>query len=477
MNIVDDDADMVKKTATQHQATRQQPGSRIAHYLDNNHDPRNIRVGKNLGKYEIVRELGSGATGRVYLALDQFNNQQVALKIFNPYSLRDTLRANAYRKLLVTEASLAGKLLHPHIVKIYDAVLDGELNYMVMEYVDGETLDEYSTADRLLPISAVAEIAYKCGNALEYAQRQGVIHRDIKPANIMLKHGGDIKITDFGAAQIENQHVSQQLTQVTGVGSPAYMSPEQIEELPLTYQTDIYSLGVTLFKLLTGKLPFYSDNSYSLLYQIMNNDPPHLRDYRHDLPEQLDAIVQRAIQKDLSKRYQSWGEFTQDLVNFFSFNAETHSEIYDTEKFDTLRSLLFFKNFGDTRLWEILHISEWRRVKKEECILKEGSHDSDFFIIASGNVKVTRQGYVLSTLQKGDCFGEMKRYPDSNYLRATSVFADTDVILIKINLDVLDKASVECRFQFDNAFLCILLKRLDEANTRISGLLHDRQTR
>ena len=432
------------------------------------------RTVKRIGKYEIVRELGSGATSRVYLALDQFSNQQVALKLFNPDQMRDAPRANAYRKLLLTEASLAGKLSHPHIVRIFDAVLDGELNYMAMEYVEGETLEKYTEVDHLLPISTVAEIIYKCGNALEYAQRQGVIHRDIKPANILMQAGGDIKITDFGAALIENQHVSQQLTHVTGVGSPAYMSPEQIQELPLTHQTDIYSLGVTLFKLLTSRLPFYADNSYSLLYQIMNGEPPPLKTFRHDIPEQLETIVRRAMQKDLSQRYQTWGEFTHDLVDFFSFNAETQTEICDTEKFDILRSLSFFRNVSDTVLWEILRISNWRKVSRGECILREGDRECAFFILASGMVKVTRQGHALNMLKKGDCFGEMKRFPDRNYLRATSVFAGTDATLIEINLSVLAKASVGCRFQFDDAFLYTLLKRLDDANTRISSLLHDR---
>jgi len=432
------------------------------------------RTVKRIGKYEIVRELGSGATSRVYLALDQFNNQQVALKLFNPDQMRDAPRANAYRKLLLTEASLAGKLSHPHIVKIFDAVLDGELNYMAMEYVEGETLEKCAEVDHLLPIGTVAEIIYKCGNALEYAQRQGVIHRDIKPANILMQVGGDIKITDFGAALIESQHVSQQLTHVTGVGSPAYMSPEQIQELPLTHQTDIYSLGVTLFKLLTGRLPFYADNSYSLLYQIMNGEPPPLKTFRHDIPAQLETIVRRAMQKDLSQRYQTWGEFTHDLVDFFSFNAEMQTEICDTEKFDILRSLSFFRNVSDTVLWEILRISNWRNVSKGECILREGDRECAFFILASGMMKVTRQGHALNMLKKGDCFGEMKRFPDRNYSRATSVFAGTDATLIEINLDVLAKASVGCRFQFDDAFLYILLKRLDDANTRISSLLHDR---
>ncbi|MBI5437255.1 MAG: protein kinase [Nitrosomonadales bacterium] len=426
---------------------------------------------KRIGKYKIVRKLGGGATSTVYLALDQFNNQQVALKLFNPGALRNTISANAYRKLLLTEASLAGKLSHPHIVKIFDAVLDGELNYMVMEYVEGKTLERYTEANHLLPFGTVAEIVYKCGNALEYAQRQGVIHRDIKPANIVMRSESDIKITDFGAALIESQQISQQLTQVTGVGSPAYMSPEQIQERPLTHQTDIYSLGVTLYKLLTGRLPFHSDNSYSLLYQIMHSDPPLPRTLRSDIPEELEAIVRHAMQKEMSQRYQTWGEFTRDLVNFFSSNAGVQAEIFDTEKFDTLRSLHFFKNIGDTELWEVLRISDWREVKKGECILQEGDQGREFFILASGMLKVMKQGRVLNMLRKGDCFGEMKRFPDSNFLRTTAVLAETDATLIEISLDVLAKASVECRFQIDDAFLYILLKRLDVANTRISNLL------
>ena len=139
-----------------------------------------------IGKYEILRELGRGATSTVYLALDTFNNQQVALKLFDLQRLNDTSISKAYRKLLLTEASLAGKLSHPHIVKVLDAVMEDELSYIVMEYVDGKTLDRNAEVDNLLPLSTVAEIIYKCCKALEYAQFQGVTHRDIKPENILL---------------------------------------------------------------------------------------------------------------------------------------------------------------------------------------------------------------------------------------------------------------------------------------------------
>ena len=422
----------------------------------------------SIGKYQIISELGSGGTSTVYLALDPFNNQRVAIKLFNLDALRDPSLAKAHRKLLLTEASLVGKLSHPHIVKVYDAMLEGTVNYMVMEYVKGETLAHYAAASRLLPFSTIAEISYKCCKALEYAQQQGVIHRDIKPANILLHGQSDIKISDFGAAMV----VSQQTTQVLGVGSPAYMSPEQVDEQTLTHQTDIYSLGVTMYELLTGKLPFDASNNYSLIYQIMNVEPQPPSKLRPQVPPELDAIVLRAMEKKLPLRYQTWEEFAQDLVSFFSKNVVTHTKIFDMEKFDILRALVFFKNFSDVELWEVLRISEWRKVRKNELILHEGDKGREFYILGQGSVKVLKRGLLLSMLNKGDCFGEMAHLSERDFTRTTDVVADSDVTLIGINPDMLERATAGCRFQVDNAFLRLLVKRLDVANTRISHLLN-----
>ena len=422
---------------------------------------------ETIGKYEIISELGSGGTSTVYLALDPFNNHRVAIKLFNLDDLRNPGLVKAHRKLILTEASLVGKLSHPHIVKVFDAVLEGPVNYMVMEYVEGETLSHYTNISRLLPFSTIAEISYKCCKALEYAEQQGVIHRDIKPANILLRGQSDIKISDFGSAMV----VTQQTTQVLGVGSPAYMSPEQVDEQLLTHQTDIYSLGVTMFQLLTGKLPFNAGNNYSLIYQIMNVEPPPPSAFRPEVPPELDAIVLRAMQKDLSRRYKTWHEFALDLVSFFSRNVVTHSEIFDMEKFDILRTLVFFKNFSDVELWEVLRISEWRKVRKGELILHESDQGREFFILGNGTVKVLKRGLLLSVLNKGDCFGEMAHLSERNFTRTTDVVADSDVTLIGINPDVLERATTGCRFQIDDAFLRLLVKRLDVANTRISHLL------
>src|SRR5512142_1218547 len=285
-----------------------------------------LAIMDRVGKYEIVKELGHGATSTVYLALDPFNQQQVALKVFNLEALHDVNRAKAFRKLLLTEASLAGRLSHPHIVKIIDAVMEGDMNYVVMEYVDGETLEKYGDVDHLMDLGHVAEIIYKCCKALEYAQYQGITHRDIKPANILIRGDRDIKISDFGAAVVDNQ----QSTQVSGVGSPAYMSPEQIKEQTLTHQTDIYSLGVTMYKLLTVKLPFDASNNFSMIYQIMNLEPQPPSVWRPEIPSDLDAIVLHAMQKEPNGRYRTWQDFANELVHFFSTEAPASKQIFDT---------------------------------------------------------------------------------------------------------------------------------------------------
>jgi len=423
----------------------------------------------NIGKYEIVRELGTGATSTVYLAVDPFNKQEVAIKLFDLGILRDANRAKVYRKLLMTEASLAGKLSHPHIAKILDAVMEGDINYVVMEYVEGSTLEKFAEVDRLLPVGTIAEIVYKCCKALEYAQHQGVIHRDIKPANILLQGETDIKISDFGAAALQ----TDQSTQVSGVGSPAYMSPEQVKEYKLTHQTDIYSLGVVMYKLLTGKLPFDASNNHSMIYHIINIEPPPPSTFRPEIGPELDTIVRRAMEKDTAKRYQTWEAFANDLVGFSGRVAPTQSEILDTEKFDTLRSLVFFKNFSDVELWEVLRISKWRKVADAEYILRDGEIGRSFFILAQGTVRVTKQGRLLSLLHRGDCFGEMAHLIERDFRRSSDVISKNNVVLIEIDPDVLTHATIGCRLQFGDAFLRMLVKRLSVANTRVSHLLAD----
>src|SRR5690349_22424064 len=198
---------------------------------------------EHIGKYPVVREIGAGATSRVYLARDPFADREVAVKVFLFNTQIDPQTERMMHKAFLAEASLAGKLNHPHIVDIFDAVAEPDHSYLVMEYVPGSTLEAHSEVDSLLPLSKVVEIIFKCIRALEYAFQHGVIHRDIKPGNILLSESGETKVSDFGASF---QQRMQETTQIAGVGSPAYMSPEQIRMEQITHQTDIYSLGVTM---------------------------------------------------------------------------------------------------------------------------------------------------------------------------------------------------------------------------------------
>jgi serine/threonine protein kinase len=425
---------------------------------------------RKIGKYEIIREIGKGATSAVYQALDPFQNRQVAIKVVFPEALGDQEHGKRYRKLFVTEASLAGKLSHPHIVAIYDAVADDEASYIVMEYVDGTTLEPYTRVDALLPVQRIIEIAYKCARALDYAAQHGVIHRDIKPANILLAGESDIKISDFGAALT----AASETTQVSGIGSPAYMSPEQVREQPLTYQTDIFSLGVVMYQLLTGRLPFQGTNNYSMIYQIINVDPAPPSALRPEIPPRVDAIVLRALQKSTADRYQTWDEFSHDLVTALGSRHKSEHGMPEAEKFDTLRKLEFFRYFSDVELWEVLRLAAWRQHPRDTVLIQEGDIGSSFFILAAGEVKVTKQERLLNILKPGECFGEMAYLGKQKFQRSASIISISDVTVIEIRAETLSKASELCRHHFHSAFLELLVDRLAMANMRLSQLLADR---
>ena len=429
-----------------------------------------VPVPQKIGKYEIIREIGKGATSAVYRAYDPFQNRQVAIKVVFPEALGDQEYGRRYRKLFVTEASLAGKLSHPHIAAIYDAVAGEEASYIVMEYVDGSTLEQYTQHDSLLPVQRIVEIVFKCAKALEYASNQGVIHRDIKPANILLAGETDIKVSDFGAALTQ----AAETTQVSGIGSPAYMSPEQVKEQQLTHQTDIFSLGVVMYQMLTGRLPFQGANNYSMIYQIINVDPPSPIEVRPDLPPRIDAIVMRALQKDTAQRYRTWDEFAHDLATALGAEEKPGAGFAESEKFDTLRKLEFFRQFTDVELWEVLRIASWRRHPRDTVLIHESDIGSSFFILIAGEVRVVKQERLLNVLTAGECFGEMAYLGKQKFQRSASVVALSDIAVIEIRAETLSKASDLCRHHFHGAFLELLVDRLAKANVRLSQLLVDR---
>jgi len=418
-----------------------------------------------IGKYPVIREIGRGATSRVYLGRDPFANRDVAIKLVSYENGINTDLRRRFHKVFMNEASLVGKLMHPHIMAIYDADVADAFSYIVMEYVDGPTLEQYCTAASLLPVEQVVEIAFKCSLALEFAHRHGVIHRDIKPANILISATGDIKISDFGVAL----HSEAEHTHLQGVGSPSYMSPEQVQDKELSHQTDIYSLGVMMYQLLTGKLPFIAATKASLLYQIVNIEPLPPSTHRADLSPDLVRVVMRALNKNVKDRYEAWGHFSRDLTQTYRHLKLPPESISDTEKFNAIKALPFFRDFRDVEVWETVRFASFRRIQSGKPVIREGDVGASFYVIASGKARVTKSGNLLDTLHAGDCFGEILYFEATRTQRITTISSATPLALIEIKAGALQKATDACQKQFNQAFLRILVDRLTWANSRLSA--------
>ena len=426
-------------------------------------------MNKKLGKYELIGKLGAGATSTVYLGRDPFAQRDVAIKVASPGILRDPEKGRLYSNLFLNEASLIGKLNHPHIVQIYDAVVTEDICYIVMEYVAGGTLDAHAQPAHLLPVDRVVELIFKCTRALDYAYHLGITHRDIKPANILLAGMSDIKISDFGAA-ITNARGDRTL--VSGIGSPAYMSPQQVQEQFLDHRTDIYSLGVVMHQLLTGELPFVAGNNYNMVYQIVNGTPARPSVQRPGLPAVLDDIVGRAMAREVNDRYPTWQAFAQDLAQAVR-NGQLkapRSKFPDTEKFATLRALPFFADFTDVEIWEALRFADWQHVAPGTTIMRDGEPGNFFCFVAEGELTVSKNDTKLTTLSNGDCFGEMAVISRHGNIRSADVIAESDASIITIRGEALEKASESCRMHFYQGFLDVLATRLSLSNLRVAAI-------
>jgi serine/threonine protein kinase len=410
-----------------------------------------------IGKYNIMSELGRGATAIVYLGEDQFNDRKVAIKVVTPDSGMGDEEARRFEKLFLNEAAMVGKMSHPNIVGVYDAVIEGDTRYIVMEYVGGGSLKKFCTETNLLPVRQAVLIIFKACRALDYAFQNGVIHRDIKSANILLSERDDIKISDFGTAQISQATH----TQIDGfVGSPAYMAPEQINEEPPSVQTDIYSLGVTMYELLAGRLPFQAASAVAMINKILNDTATPLKTIRPDIPDELVAIVEKAMARDPSKRYPAWYAMARDLADTFPQLEKYSFEISSAEKFNALRKLDFFRDFRDSELWEVLRGAVWENHSREQSLLLEGDVGHAFFIIVSGQVKVIKDDKLLNVLKDGDCFGEMAYLSGDSSRRTASIIAVSEVQLLRIQDVQLEQLSDACQLRFNRQFLKTLIERL-----------------
>ena len=280
---------------------------------------------QQIGRYEIIEELGKGAMGLVYKAMDPNIGRTVALK-----TMRLDVHGLEHNELLgrfKNEARAAGTLNHPNIVTIYDAGEHEGIFYIAMEFIEGRSLQEILVDNRVVPVDQVLSIARQVCAGLDYAHQHGVIHRDVKPANIMLTANGLAKIMDFGIAKAGGSLTS------TGqvLGTPNYMAPEQIKGKPLDGRSDLFSLGVILYEMLTGEKPFVGQNVTTIIYKIVNENPIPPRELDVSIHPGLSAVITKALSKAAEERYQTGADLARDLENYKSFGSELSS----TQSFTT----------------------------------------------------------------------------------------------------------------------------------------------
>ena len=422
-----------------------------------------------IGKYHVRRKLGEGATSEVFLAHDPFNDVEVAIKRVRPGLFPDSRESHFQQRFFAAEAALVGRLHHPNVVQILDAVADDEAPYLVMEYVNGGTLRRHCRADQLLPMQQVLEIGFKCAMALGYCYRQGLIHRDVKPANLLVTLAGDriddVKVTDFGSVfNLGSDH-----TQIYRVGSLAYMSPEQLEGDALDCRADMYSLAAVLYHLIAGRPPFDATQQQALMHQICHATAPPLAAQREGVSPGLQTLIESCLAKDRLQRPADWGVFAHALSSLTAdrlLQRGPLQEVLDSERFTLLRSLEFFAEFGDVELWEVVHRATWQRHGYGQALYRKGEAGSTFHIVTQGQVEVYRDGRQVASLGTGTSVGEMAYLAPSPELRlhTVDILVSQPATTVSFTPHSMEQFSLGTRHLFDKAFIRVLVRRLHAAH-------------
>jgi len=418
-------------------------------------------------RFEIRQQLGAGGMGEVHLAYDSFLQREIAIKLTKLELLKDPEVGDRVQKMWLNETRLAGKLRHPHIVEVFEAGTTEEFSYLVMEYVSGGTLKQHVRADKLLPTEQVIEDTYKVCNALDYANKMGLLHRDIKPANIMLTDDHTVKVADFGTAYFS----ASEETQVFEVGTLPFMPPEHFRQWPPTIQLDIYAVGIVAYQLLTGNLPFTATTFDGLLKEKLDGKFVPLEDRRSDISPELRFAVHCAIHPDPQVRYGSWQAFCDGLSYALPQLNRPSEVVFDTARFDTLRRLSFFADFGDTQLWETIRLSHWQDFSAGQVVFAEGSSGDTVYIIAKGQAAVTRRGAELNRLGPGECIGEIAYLDEETHARTATISAISPLVLIEIPATALRNGSAELQAAFGRAFMRVMVKRIRHGDERFLDLL------
>lgn len=425
-----------------------------------------VRVPMQIGKYELREQIGRGACGVVYKGFDPFVQRDVALK----FALHDPeFRPDAaHERAFFAEARAAGMLQHPNIVALHDAGVEGEISYIVMEYIAGETLQPLCRpGGERAPLEQVLDIIFRCARALDFAHAKGVLHRDIKPSNIMLTREGVPKLMDFSIAEINPVGRAASQAGQSVLGSPLYMSPEQIKREALGPASDLYSLGAVMFQLLTGTPPFNEPELPLLFREIRHRPAPDVRELRPDLPVAIADIVTRLLLKEPEQRFASGQELAALLERLFDQLRLSGQQSGRRDSRDSLRRLRFFASFNDAEIDDILGASQMVGYNTGDALIREGEIDPSFFIVALGTAEVRKHGKLLHEVVKGDCVGEIGFLSPTK--RTATVTATSRVLALKINAGLLDRISRDGQLRFYKVMTEMLIYRLSVTSARLSA--------
>jgi len=417
-----------------------------------------MQVGDTIGDYEIIGVLGLGGMGKVFKVRNLISDRIEALKVLLPDLRENPTLADRF----VREIKVHASLVHPNIASMYTAVrIDNQL-CMIIEMIEGVTLEDKIAAGPLDPIEG---LDYLCQmlSALSYAHERGVIHRDIKPANIMVGEGTDIKIGDFGAAYLQHGESTQTLR----LGTPSYMSPEQVDESPLTHLSDMYCLGIVFYELLTGLRPFVARTLPALFKKILHDDPVPPSRLQPGVPVALDPVLMRALAKKPQDRYASWAEFALELASIGRLRSSQQA-VPDSEKFEALKRVNMLSSLSEPELWALVKAGQWSRAPANQVIIGEGEQSDRLYFLAKGEAKVTKKGRLLNLIHAGEFFGEMSFIANGGLARQATVESAGDLLLATFERAALEQVQARCQLRFLWALLHNVVDRLVLADARLA---------
>ncbi len=417
-------------------------------------------IPKRLGKYQIIERLAHGSMGTVYEAFDPIAEQSVAIKVSRSYQVKDKLQARQLNEMFIREAKTARLLNHSNIMRVFDYGNDQGKHFIVMELVKhARTIKEYISNENLLTPEQAVELLIQCASGLEYMHSMGVIHRDIKPANLLVTEDKKVKLADFSIAYVNKPGF--EITMSTGfVGSPRYMSPEQIQEDVITYQTDLYSLGVVMYELLTGKHPFASESFSKLIFKVVNEAPASPLDFKPELSDELVKFIMRALRKDPKLRFHSASEMIKCLKHIYS--VKDTANVF-TDKESEVRALNFFDDFDDNEIKVISRGCIWLKFNQGAQIIQQDQLVQGFYVLMKGE-------FSTESINIGDSFGEVSFITREPY--TTTITATTQTRVIKLTYELIENLSQPCQVKIYKALSAALTRKLISINI-VSSVLSE----